>query len=180
MQVLGNSENIFFRSTGFACLCRCRRTAAVFVDTRQIVWYNKTTVNNVIPYIIQVIGGLEMRMIINVLMVIVMVLSLCACSDSASGKVTSSNSGTSAVRASKVGEEETIYNNKMVMTLYDDFDGIFLNRKYWSACPNWERGDRGAKWDRSQVAVKTGHLVLSVSYDSKAGYCKSGGIRSQG
>ncbi len=97
-----------------------------------------------------------------------------------SSKVTSSNSGISAVRASKVGEEETIYNNKMVMTLYDDFDGIFLNRKYWSACPNWERGDRGAKWDSSQVAVKNGNLVLSVSYDSNAGYCKSGGIRSHG
>ena len=238
------------------------------IDTCKIVWYNETMVNIAMLYIIQVTGGPEMRKFINVLIVAAMVLSLCACSDSANGKVdsskdssnasssknnsaskeissnnseavdsgegessialsssdfssnflssifsgssnmsgssassskatsskpssskvtsskvisskvTSSNSGISAVRASKVGEEETIYNNKMVMTFYDDFTGTSLNRSKWDYCPEWTRADRGGKWDDSQAKVEDGNLVLSVSYDENEGCCKSGAVRT--
>ncbi len=83
-------------------------------------------------------------------------------------------------RAMNLGEKEIINGETMVLTFLDEFSGNLLNFDNWEYCPKWERSDRKGKWDPSQVSVANDNLILSVSYDSSEGICKSGAIRTKG
>ena len=48
----------------------------------------------------------------------------------------------------------------------DDFDGTELDPKKWECCPEWERGDVGARWDDDMVELDgKGNLLLKVGLD---------------
>ena len=78
----------------------------------------------------------------------------------------------------KIGQKTTIGGEEYILTFADDFDGDKLNKKYWEACPEWDRSDRGARWDKDCVRVEDGKLILSVEYDEKEQRCLSGGVRT--
>ncbi len=83
------------------------------------------------------------------------------------------------MRAKKIGDKEQIYGENMTLTFIDEFDGEELNTDNWEYCPNWERSDRGGKWDSSQVKVADGKLVLSTDFNYDKWHHVSGAIRSR-
>ncbi len=84
------------------------------------------------------------------------------------------------MRAEKIGDKEVIYDQNMTLTFIDEFEGKRLDFSKWDYCPDWERSDRGGKWDQSQVKVEDGKLVLSTDFDEEKGHHVSGAIRSKG
>lgn len=83
-------------------------------------------------------------------------------------------------RADSVGDTEIIMDEEYVLTFLDDFSDTELNKDTWEYCPEWERADRGGKWDSQCVAVNDDKLALSVIYHEDAGCYKSGAIRTKG
>lgn len=81
-------------------------------------------------------------------------------------------------RAAKVGQTETIHGEEYVLTFLDEFDGEQMNRRNWETCPEWERADRGGKWDADMAWVEDGKLILNVMYDEEGGCYKSGAVRT--
>ena len=65
----------------------------------------------------------------------------------------------------------------LVLTWSDDFDGTALDTTKWDLCPEWERGDIGARWDGDMVELDgKGNLVLKVGIEN--GQIVSGGVRT--
>lgn len=83
-------------------------------------------------------------------------------------------------RAVKIGGTESIGQEEYVLTFCDEFDGKRLDRRNWETCPEWDRSDRGARWEKDCARVQDGKLVLSVQYDEKEKRCLSGGVRTLG
>ncbi len=85
-----------------------------------------------------------------------------------------------STRAQKVGDFETILGDEYVLTFIDNFSDSSLDSTKWEYCPEWERSDRGGKWDAKCASPENGAMVLSVIYDEAAGCYKSGAIRTKG
>lgn len=86
---------------------------------------------------------------------------------------------TESTRAQKIGETEIILGEEYVLTFVDEFEKISLDGTMWEHCPEWERSDRGGKWDPKCANTNDGKLILSVIYDEDAGCYKSGAIRTK-
>ena len=133
-----------------------------------------------------------MKRFLLILLCLVM-LTLCACSNDDIADIpddvepdTNENTDkedanmTDNSRANKIGQTETIMGEEYVLTFLDEFSKKKLDDSNWEYCPEWERSDRGGKWDPKCANVDDGELVLSVIYDDEAGCYKSGAIRTKG
>lgn len=142
-----------------------------------------------------------MKRIISMILALLLMLSLCACADTNSDPSVTDHSDASAesgknnvskkdkkeeepevideTRAQKIGETEIIMGEEYVLTFLDNFSRSYLNASNWAYCPQWERSDRGGKWDPMCANIDNGKLVLSVIYDEEAGCYKSGAIRTK-
>ena len=133
-----------------------------------------------------------MKRFLLILLCLVM-LTLCACSNDDIADIpddvepdTNENTDkedanmTDNSRANKIGQTETIMGEEYVLTFLDEFSKKKLDDSNWEYCPEWERSDRGGKWDPKCANVDVGELVLSVIYDDEAGCYKSGAIRTKG
>ena len=57
-------------------------------------------------------------------------------------------------------------NYGLTLAWSDDFDGTELDPTKWECCPEWERGDVGARWDDDMVELDgKGNLILKVGLD---------------
>ncbi len=121
-----------------------------------------------------------MKKLISILLALALMLSLCACANKDEVDVEEVDEVLDLTRAQKVGETETIMGEEYVLTFIDNFSRSELNTDNWEYCPDWQRQDRGGKWDPYCTAFEDGKLVLSVIYDSIAGCYKSGAIRTKG
>lgn len=88
--------------------------------------------------------------------------------------------GPTVIRAEKPGESENIFGEDYILTFIDEFENESINFENWNYCPEWERQNRGGKWDNDCANVKNGKLVLSVMYDEDEGCYKSGAVRTKG
>ncbi|MBR5137051.1 MAG: glycoside hydrolase family 16 protein [Clostridia bacterium] len=70
----------------------------------------------------------------------------------------------------------TVDGYNLELAFCDEFNGNNLNQALWSYCPAWERQDLGNMWDKKQVSVSDGNLVLNMDYGD--GVYKSGAIRT--
>ncbi len=68
---------------------------------------------------------------------------------------------------------------KFELTFFDDFLGTTLDSKKWDRCPEWNRGDRGGKWDDDMAVLDgKGNLLIKVGLDSN-GNPISGAVRTR-
>ena len=71
-----------------------------------------------------------------------------------------------------------INGTKYELTFEDNFDGDELDMNKWEYCPEWVRGDFGAKWSPKMAEVKDGNLYLNTAYDDD-GTVISGAIQTE-
>lgn len=91
----------------------------------------------------------------------------------------SDNTDTTVFRAEKLGESENIFGEEYILTFIDEFENEDINFDNWKYCPEWERQNRGGKWDNECAYVDEGKLVLSVLYDETEACYKSGAVRTK-
>ncbi len=121
-----------------------------------------------------------MKKLLCFLLAVSIALTFCACTAGDETVIKEDEEMPVDTRAEKLGQTEIIMDEEYVLTFYDEFSNKKLNPENWEHCPEWERADRGGKWDPKCAEIKDGKLVLSVIYDEEAACYKSGAIRTKG